>query len=147
MDIVSKGWSRRGKIQERTREFDQITSSTNELPNNYESHSIMLFKHKTLKLIQEHYWQIWKISMIRTSTLLNLRHTIFRMHSDVLNIFTELISLRGCHPPSDQCSDTDIAYQIYFYRNSQLPNDVIIIKTNLLFPESETKLYYFGYPV
>ena len=98
--------------------------------------------------------------MIRTSTLLNLRHTIFIMHSDVLNIFTELISLRGCHPPSDQCSDTDIAYQIYFYRNLPLPNDVIIIKTNLLFPQSETTfktnlllpqsettLYDFGYPV
>ena len=85
--------------------------------------------------------------MIRTSTLLNLRHTIFRMHSEVLNIFTELISLRGCHPPSDQCSDTDIAYQIYFYRNLQLPNHVIIIKTNLLLPQSETTLYDFAYPV
>jgi len=54
MDIVSKGDAKGVEKQKRTREFDQITSSTNELPHSYENHSILLFEHRNKKLTQEH---------------------------------------------------------------------------------------------
>ena len=42
---------------------------------------------------------------------------------------------------------TDMVYHIFFYRNLQFTNHVIIIKTKVLLPQAWVTLVDFGYPV
>jgi len=56
-------------------------------------------------------------------------------------------SPQGYHSPSNQCSGTDMVFQIYVYMHSQFLSHVIIIEGKVLLPQAHVTLADFGYPV